>query len=302
MRSSNKKRGPNGQRREDIPTQPSYKPQQNGAKKIKEELNRSKQAPAKDTYSEHEEEKMEHQQQDVTSSSDDIKVTTSGDEIIYSRVTDAEAPSGGEEVAEAEKDDDTEVKQTEEPQPADDEPVNSRSFMDEMYENDGEFSDEYVDMPSYDDLVAENAKLRRQLTNVIAQYENLKQDWNKYRKRAKLEMERNKNLASERVATQIIPVIDDLNRSIEHLHTMGEELIPVANGNVAIANRIIAALAKEGIEVISPLGEPFDANRHQAIAIQEVEGKRPGIVFHVYQDGYAIGNRVIRPASVGVTK
>lgn len=182
------------------------------------------------------------------------------------------------------------------------EDVPVRNFMDEMREGNGEYDDEYVDMPSYDELVTENAKLSRQLANVIRQYDALKSDWESYRKRSQAELERNKKLASERVARQIIPVIDDLWRSIDHIRGMGDELSPLASGNEAIANRIVMALSREGIEVISPLGEPFDVNRHQAIAMQPVEGEEPGMVFHVYQDGYAIGDRVIRPASVGVTQ
>lgn len=217
------------------------------------------------------------------------------DEVLYERA---------EETARQQEQQEREAAEVQEADTGDgDEEVTQRSFMDEMFESDdGDFDEEYVDMPSYDELLEENAKLNRQLASVIAQYEHLKSDWDNYRKRAQAEAERHKELASERVATQIIPVIDDLWRSIDHLKTMGEDIMPIANGNEAIANRIISALAKEGIEVISPLGEQFDVNRHQAIALEEVEGKPAGIVFHVYQDGYAIGDRVIRPASVGVTK
>ena len=225
------------------------------------------------------------------------KKTVMTDEVLYDRAEDTnrvQDPSDNDSTHEPEEDDAFSN------MPPDEMP--HRNFMDEMAEADDGYDDEYVDMPSYDDLLEENAKLNRQLSSVIAQYENMKRDWDNYRKRAKVEAERAKTLASERVATQIIPVIDDLWRSIDHIRTMGDEMAPIANGNEAIANRIIAALSKEGIEVISPLGEPFDANRHQAIALQAVEGKAPGVVFHVYQDGYAIGDRVIRPASVGVTQ
>lgn len=245
---------------------------------------------------------MDNQQRNDASSSPNKKSAIPVDEVIYDRNSDeADADMNQDGMATEDKQHEDDV--VEEQGGSQEEPVANRRFMDEMFDNDAEFNDEdYVDMPSYDELAAENAKLKRQLASVINQYEKLKGDWASYRNRTKQEIERAKDLASERVATQIIPVIDDLNRSIEHIRTMGDEMIPLANGNEAISNRIIAALAKEGIEVISPLGEQFDVNRHQAIAMQEVEGKKPGIVFHVYQDGYAIGDRVIRPASVGVTK
>lgn len=169
-------------------------------------------------------------------------------------------------------------------------------------EGDGFDDDEFVDMPSYDELLEENERLRAQVRTVVTQYNKLKQDWASFRRRAEAEAERAQNLASERVATQIIPVIDDIRRSIDHLHTMGDEFQPLADGNEAIAARIVAALDREGIEVIVPDGEPFDANRHQAIDLSHVEGMEHGIVYKTYQEGYAIGDRVIRPAVVGVTK
>ena len=162
--------------------------------------------------------------------------------------------------------------------------------------------DEFEDMPSYDELLEENERLRAQVRNVVAQYNQLKDDWANFRRRAETEAERTKDLASERVATQIIPVIDDIRRSISHLRSMSDEFQPLADGNEAIASRIVAALGREGIEVIVPDGEPFDANRHQAIDLAHVDDMEPGLVYKTYQEGYAIGERVIRPAVVGVTK
>lgn len=225
------------------------------------------------------------------------------EEVLYDSATEGQDATGAEdaapEEAPAHKGLDEEIDDSEFDAPD----VREHRFMDEMYVGDEDASpDEFVDMPSYEELMAENAKLQRQVASVVSQYDALKGEWDRYRKRSQAELERSKNLASERVATQIIPVIDDLWRSVDHMRAMGDEMIPLADGNAAIANRMVAALAKEGIEVISPLGEPFDVNRHQAIAMEQVEGQKPGVVFRVYQNGYAIGERVIRPASVGVTQ
>lgn len=177
-----------------------------------------------------------------------------------------------------------------------------RSFVDEMAEEGSAAYDDYDDMMTYEELASQNDRLMRQLEHTIEQYERLKEEWAKYRKRTAAELERYKALASERVATQIIPVIDDIQRSIEHIRMMDESMIPIADGNEAIANRIIAALEKEGVSVIDPEGEPFDATRHQAIELSKQEGMQAGMVYRTYQNGYAIGDRVIRPAMVGVTK
>lgn len=231
------------------------------------------------------------------------------DEVIYSREQQGDLPEDADADGVGAKTPETDPREQDNEAPTEgfDEPIpmpsaQERSFMEEMGRGDWEDDDEYVDMPTYDEVVAENAKLNRQLASVISQYEALKKDWESYRQRSKDEVERSKKLASERVATQIIPVVDDIWRSVAHMRGMGEAFVPLANGNAAIAKRIVAALAKEGVEVISPLGEPFDMNRHQAIAMEEAEGYEPNTVFRVYQYGYAIGDRIVRPAMVGVAK
>ncbi len=61
---------------------------------------------------------------------------------------------------------------------------------------------------------------------------------------------------------------------------------------------LAAALARVGIEAFAPLGEPFDPNIHEAMAQQPVEGAAPGTVAEVYQNGYRMGDTIIRPARV----
>jgi molecular chaperone GrpE len=62
----------------------------------------------------------------------------------------------------------------------------------------------------------------------------------------------------------------------------------------------VAALQRVGIERYSPQGEPFDPTRHEALAQQPVEGAQPGTIVEVYQQGYLLGEVVIRPARVVV--
>ena len=176
--------------------------------------------------------------------------------------------------------------------------------------------DRYVDL-SYGDLAAkceeqgirldrllsQNVRLSRQVESAVGQYKRLQEEWGAYRRRMKGEEERAKALASERIAQRIIPVIDDIYRSVAHMRSAGgEEMEAIADGNEAIAARMVDALGKEGIVVIRPVGEPFDETRHQAIALVDADGQGSGTVAQVFQDGYAIGDRVIRPAMVSVTK
>jgi len=63
---------------------------------------------------------------------------------------------------------------------------------------------------------------------------------------------------------------------------------------------VIAALKRVGIEPFSPQGEPFDPQRHEAVAQQPADGATPGTIVEVYQRGYRFGDSVLRPARVVV--
>jgi molecular chaperone GrpE len=65
-----------------------------------------------------------------------------------------------------------------------------------------------------------------------------------------------------------------------------------------VRSELAASLARVGIEAFAPLGEPFDPNRHEAMAQQPVEGAVSGTVAEVFQDGYRMGDSIIRPARV----
>jgi molecular chaperone GrpE len=65
-----------------------------------------------------------------------------------------------------------------------------------------------------------------------------------------------------------------------------------------VRSEIAAALARVGIEAFAPLGEQFDPNLHEAMAQQPAAGAAAGTVAEVYQNGYRMGDTVIRPARV----
>jgi molecular chaperone GrpE len=65
---------------------------------------------------------------------------------------------------------------------------------------------------------------------------------------------------------------------------------------------LLASLERHGIKVVSPMGKPFDHNFHQAIFEVETADKEPGVIVQVIQDGFVIGDRLLRPAMVGIAK
>jgi molecular chaperone GrpE len=126
-------------------------------------------------------------------------------------------------------------------------------------------------------------------------------DFENYRKRAA----RDASLATQRGATklakELLPAVDNLERAIAHAPTeSGEDEDAFVAGVKAVHDDLIAALQRAGIERYSPEGEPFDPTLHEAVAQQPFEGFSPGTVVEVFQRGYRIGESVLRPARVVV--
>ena len=124
-------------------------------------------------------------------------------------------------------------------------------------------------------------------------------EFENFRKRA----QRDAQLASERGATrlakELLPAVDNLERALEHAPAEADEHGFVA-GVRHVHSDLIAALQRSGIEQYSPEGEPFDPTLHEAVAQQPIEGAEPGTVVEVFQRGYRAGETVVRPARVVV--
>lgn len=104
--------------------------------------------------------------------------------------------------------------------------------------------------------------------------------------------------ASERVIEQLFPVLDDLERAIDHATGSGDD---VAEGLSAVHRKLAEVLAREGCTAIDPLGEAFDHDRHNAVSMREDADVADHTVVEVFQRGYEMHGRVLRPAMVVVS-
>ena len=132
-----------------------------------------------------------------------------------------------------------------------------------------------------------------------------KADFENYRRRASREQAVAQERGIARLAKELLPAVDNLDRALEAVKTT--DGAPQDNGTATLVSGIklvhddvIAALARAGIEGFSPEGERFDPQLHEAIAQMPVEGAESGTVVEVYQRGYRLGEVVIRPARVVV--
>ena len=146
-------------------------------------------------------------------------------------------------------------------------------------------------------LAAQAAKAQEYLElaqRTRAEFEN-------YRKRAVREAKAAQERGAIKLALELLPAIDNLDRALAHAASSEEN----GDGSLIagikhVHSDLIAALKRAEIESYSPDGEPFDPQYHEAVAQQPIEGAAPGTVVEVYQLGYRRGESVLRPARVVV--
>jgi molecular chaperone GrpE len=149
-------------------------------------------------------------------------------------------------------------------------------------------------------LNAENASLKDRVLRAMAERENL-------RRRTEREVADAKTYGVTAFARDMLTVADNLARALESVpeEARGEADGPLRNlieGVDLTMRDLAAALGRHGVKKLEPQGEKFDPNFHQAMFEAPDETLPAGTVTQVVQTGWRIGDRVLRPAMVGVSK
>lgn len=142
--------------------------------------------------------------------------------------------------------------------------------------------------------LGELVKTAAQRDEYLALAQRTQADFENYRKRVARDAAQAQDRGMAKLAKELLPALDNLDRAIE----AAEDEDPLLAGVRLVRSEIAAALAHVGIEAFAPLGEPFDPNQHEAMAQQPVGGAASGTVAEVYQNGYRMGETIIRPARV----
>ena len=100
------------------------------------------------------------------------------------------------------------------------------------------------------------------------------------------------------IIKKVLPALDDLERALQNRRPED----PWADGIELIARKLQNMLESEGVKKIEALGKEFDPNFHEAISHEPADGVKSGHVIGVVQNGYMLGERVIRPALVRVAQ
>jgi molecular chaperone GrpE len=138
------------------------------------------------------------------------------------------------------------------------------------------------------------AVCREKLMRLQAEFEN-------YKKRQSRDRDEQRRSARERIIRDFLPVLDNLERALEHGD--GAEQGKLLEGVKLVFKQFSESFAQLGLKQMESLGEPFDPHVHEAMSRVETDGDPPdGTVVEVYQKGYLMEGRVLRPAMVGVAK
>ena len=143
------------------------------------------------------------------------------------------------------------------------------------------------------------AAAQAEVADLKDKYLRLHAEWDTYRRRTNEQRANEKALATEKLVNEILPVLDDFERTINYATENGEK--GLLDGVRAVQTKLHGVLEKSGLEQLNPEGEAFDALQHQAVATVEDAQAFDETVHEVYQKGYKMGNKVLRPAMVTVT-
>lgn len=145
-----------------------------------------------------------------------------------------------------------------------------------------------------ENLEKEKDALRDQLLRKAAEFEN-------YKRRTETEQTNLLKYSSESIIAKLLPIIDDLERSLKHMED-AKDLDSIKDGVKMIYDKFIKILDAQGVRKIEAAGKPFDVDFHEALMQKKADGVEPNIVIEEVETGYIYKDRVIRHSKVVVSE
>ena len=178
----------------------------------------------------------------------------------------------------------------------------SKEFTESIEENDKDSAvDERacgtddIESSDIEKLKTERDENNDQLLRMQAELQNM-------RRRSERDVENAHKFALEKFSNELVPVLDDVERAFAATDASDESQMALREGLELTIKNFIGVFKKFNIECVDPKGEPFDAELHQAVSMQVNEDVEPGTVLDVFQKGYTLNHRLLRPAMVVVSK
>lgn len=146
------------------------------------------------------------------------------------------------------------------------------------------------------------ASLEQQLNEAKEQALRAAAEAQNARRRAENDVEKAHKFGLEKFVGDLLPVADNLQRAIEASQTEGTDMKAVTEGVELTLKTLLDALKRHKVEQVNPEGEPFDPQLHQAMTAVAQPDVEPNTVINVFQHGYTLHGRLVRPAMVVVSK
>lgn len=155
---------------------------------------------------------------------------------------------------------------------------------------------------SIKDLEAAVAAAKEEAAKNYDHYVRARADLENYRKRAQREKEDLARFANENLIREILPVLDNLERALDHATSDDAEMKGLLEGVQMTVSQFQKALEKFGVTLVVSHGKPFDPAHHEAMGQIESTEHPSNMVAQELQKGYLLNDRLLRPALVMVTK
>ncbi|MFC1844261.1 nucleotide exchange factor GrpE [Thermodesulfobacteriota bacterium] len=151
------------------------------------------------------------------------------------------------------------------------------------------------------DMAAALEEARNKLQESEEKVLRLAADFENTKKRLERERDTSLKYAEENVLKELLPGIDNIERAMDQAQE-ANNIDSLLEGVELTRDGLLATLEKFGVKAIKSVGEPFDPNIHEAIAMEETDEMEPNFILREFQKGYLYKERLLRPAKVIVSK
>lgn len=152
------------------------------------------------------------------------------------------------------------------------------------------------------ELEQELAEARQKAEENWNQFLRARAELENSRRRAERELEQAHKFGLEKFASELLGVRDSLEMGLAAASDPQADVAKLREGTELTLRMLAQVMEKFGIVQIDPQGQKFDPSKHEAMAAQETADQEPNTVLHVVQKGYALNDRLLRPAMVVVSK
>lgn len=161
---------------------------------------------------------------------------------------------------------------------------------------------EVIEVSSMEELVRQLAETSLKAQDNWDRLVRAQAEMDNFKRRTEKELQNAHKYALEKFARELLTVMDSLELGIQASTSSQPDVEKLREGMELTLKQLGAAFEKFGIAVIDPMGEKFNPDLHQAMAAYPVENTEPNTVVKVFQKGYSLNDRLLRPAMVVIAQ